>query len=114
MSQLNTETRLTQGLNKTLINFLLFIVGMVIVTAILTWGKNTGRLVFTGTMIVVVSCFMVLYIFLFQFHREVLHVTRKVFFILIAIIIFVAATNIVASLPERIISFLFLLPLSRL
>ena len=108
MSQLNTETRFTQGINKTVINFLLFIVSMVIVTAILTWGKNTGRLVFTGTMIVVVSCFMVLYIFLFQFHREVLHVTRKVFFILIAIIIFVAATNIIAGLSGK--NLVFLIP----
>ena len=106
MSQLNTEAKFSQGLNKTVVNFLLFIAGMVIVTAILTWGENPGRLAITGTMIVVVSCFMVLYIFLYQFHREVLHVTRKVFFLLIAIIIFVAATKIVEGLPGKDLVFL--------
>ncbi len=106
MSQSITETRLTQDLNKTVVNFLLFIAGMIIVTAIMTWGENPGRIVFAGTLIVVVTCFMVLYVFLFQFHREVLHVTRKVFFLLLAMIIFVAAAKIVAGLHGKVLVFL--------
>ena len=108
MSQLNTETKLVNVLNKTVVNFLLFIAAMGIVTAILSWGQNPGRLVFTGTAIVVATCFMVHYIFLFQFHREVLHVTRKVFFMLITIILFIAVTKVVAGLPKE--NLIFLIP----
>jgi hypothetical protein len=108
MSQLNTETKLVNVLNKTVVNFLLFIAAMGIVTAILSWGQNPGSLVFTGTAIVVATCFMVLYIFLFQFHREVLHVTRKVFFMLITIILFIAVTKVVAGLPKE--NLIFLIP----
>jgi len=108
MSQLKSDVKQAYGLSKTVVNFLLFIAGMAFVSAILTWGEKPGRLVFTGTTIVVATCFMVLYVFLFQFHREVLHVTRKVFFLLITIILFAGVTKFVAGLQEK--NFIFLIP----
>ncbi len=108
MSQLNTETKLADIFTKTIVNFLLFVAAMCIVTAIITWNQNPSRLVLTGTAIVVALCFMVLYVFLFQFHREVLHVTRKVFFMLITIIFFIAVIKVIAGLPEK--NLVFLIP----
>lgn len=108
MSQLNTETKLADIFSKTVVNFLLFIAAICIVTATITWNQDPARLVLTGTAVVVATCFMALYVFLFQFHREVLHVTRKVFFMLITIILFTAVTKVVAGLPEK--NFIFLIP----
>jgi putative nucleotidyltransferase with HDIG domain len=103
-----TETKKIPGLKKTIINVFLFLASIAGVVVILTWGKNPGRLVFSGTLIIVASCFIILYLFLLQFRREVLHVIRKVFFILIAILSFLLVTKVVTSLSGE--NLVFLIP----
>jgi len=95
------DTKKTAELTKRLINISLFIVSLLVVVVILTRGKGLGRGSIAGTLIIVASCFLVLYLFLHQFRRDVLIVSRKVFFILLAVISFTGITRIVAGLPGR-------------
>jgi putative nucleotidyltransferase with HDIG domain len=95
-----------QGSRKSIFNLILFLVSIAVVVTIMTWEKSPGRQAYIGTIIIVASCFLVLYFFLLQFRREVLQVNRKVFFILLAILSFVAITRIVTSLPGKDLVFL--------
>lgn len=74
------------------------------------WPYETGftipRLV--GVIIIVASCYLILYLFLSHFRSEVLHVTRKTLFIILMILSFIVLTRIVtAYMSQRII---FLIP----
>ncbi|MBN1108337.1 MAG: HDIG domain-containing protein [Bacteroidales bacterium] len=96
------------SLKKTLINFILFLstIGGVVVTLALDRKLTIPE--FFGLLIVVSSVFVILYLFLFFFRREVLSVNRKVFFILLAIIAFLVSTRVVTVLSSG--DLLYLIP----
>ena len=93
---------------KDILNLIYFILSTGIVVGI--WPYETGftipRLV--GVIIIVASCYLILYLFLSHFRSEVLHVTRKTLFIILMILSFIVLTRIVtAYMSQRII---FLIP----
>jgi putative nucleotidyltransferase with HDIG domain len=93
---------------KDVLNLIYFILSTGIVVGI--WPYETGftipRLV--GVIIIVASCYLILYLFLSHFRSEVLHVTRKTLFIILMILSFIVLTRIVtAYMSQRII---FLIP----
>lgn len=99
MSQTDTDTKSREGINKGFINLFLFMASVAAVVIVFEWGKESGRQEITGTLMVVFACFLILWFFLKQFRHEVLLVLRKVFFILITIILFTLITRLVAGRP---------------
>ena len=96
-------------MQKSIFNLVLFSGSIAAVVAILTYKQKTGSHEFAGILILVASCYLVLYLFLLQFRHEVLHVLRKTFFILIVILVFLLLTKFVADLPGK--NLIFLVPL---
>jgi putative nucleotidyltransferase with HDIG domain len=96
------------SLKKTLVNLILFLASISGVVAILAWERELTVAAFFGTIIIVSSVFVILYLFLYHFRREVLTVNRKVFFILLAVILFLFVTRLVTELPG--IDLLYLVP----
>lgn len=107
MQQSETVIRRTPDLKlkKSIIDVILFLLSIVVVTIIYTYDIKVSRLRFYGILIITISCFLILYLFLFQFRREVFQVTRKIFFILISIIVFLIALRIVTDLPDKTLIF---------
>lgn len=95
-------------LKKSILNVILFIASIIVVTIIYTYDIKVSRLRFYGTLIITISCFLVLYLFLLQFRREVFEVTRKIFFILTAIVVFLIAVRLVNDLEGR--NLIYLVP----
>lgn len=108
MTRLTNFSKELTSLKKTLVNLFLFTGSLAAVVVILSWEKELTILEFTGIFTIVSSIYVILYLFLFYFRREVLSVNRKVFFILLAIILFLVVTKIVTGLPGR--DLLFLIP----
>ena len=106
MSQLAILTDRFPRLKKNILNVVLFLGSVAAVVIILTHKRELDLVEFAGTVIVVGLCYLVLYLFLLQFRREVLRVPRKTFFILFAIVAFLLITRLVMSMPTRNIVFL--------
>jgi len=88
--------------------YLYFIVSIAAVVAILLHGEEVSKLELIGAVSVVTLCYVVLYLFLLQFRSEVLTIQRKIFFILIAIILFLFVTRVVSDKYGA--SFILLIP----
>jgi len=106
MSQLETIADRFPKLKKNMLNVVLFLGSIAAVVAILTHKRELNLVEFAGTVIVVGLCYLVLYLFLLQFRREVLRVPRKTFFILFAIVAFLLITRLVLNMATRNIVFL--------
>jgi len=106
MSQLETIADRFPKFKKNIMNVVLFLGSIAAVVAILTHKRELNLVEFAGTLIVVGLCYLVLYLFLLQFRREVLRVPRKTFFILFAIIVFLLITRLVLNMSARNIVFL--------
>ena len=91
---------------KDMMNVSLFIASIAAVVAILTYKRGLTTIEVAGTVIIVASCYLVLYLFLLQFRHEVLRIFRKTFFILLAIFAFLLITRLVMNLSTRNIIFL--------
>ena len=63
-------------------------------------GIYNSWLFILGQVLLVSACFLILFLFLYNFRREVLESFQKTLFILILLIVFVALTRIVIMLPE--------------
>ncbi len=63
-------------------------------------GIYNSWLFIVGQVLLVSACFLILFLFLYNFRREVLESFQKTLFILILLIVFVALTRIVIMLPE--------------
>jgi hypothetical protein len=87
-----------ESLTKHLVILFLFILSSVVNVVILIRGTDAEVYRIAGTIIVVTSCYTVLYLFLFQFRKEILNVIRKVLFILLTILIFMLAVKIITKL----------------
>ncbi len=93
---------------KNIINILFFLASIVIVVWVWPAGKKGTWTELMGTVLVVSSCYLMLYLFLSHFRAEILEVMRKTLFIILIILAFVVLTRIVttAGSPEL----LFLIP----
>ena len=91
----------TQEVNKPTrkyyVNLLFFLLSIVIVTSIWPHHQNDSLLKLLGTLILVSSCYIVLYLFLSHFRSEVLQVTRKTLFIILTILSFLVITRIMIT-----------------
>ena len=65
-----------------------FLVSIAAVVAIILQGEEVSKPELIGTISIITLCYVVLYFFLLQFRSEVLTIKRKMFFILITIILF--------------------------
>jgi len=93
---------------KSLINFGFFLLSIIITTAVWPHDSEDNLLNYLGTLIIVSSSFLVLYLFLSHFRSEILMVTRKTFFIVIAILSFIVLTRLVMLYQG--IDLLYLIP----
>jgi len=97
-------------IRKQLINLFLFLISIVIIVAIWPNEKNDNLLKLFGRIILVSSCYFVLYQFLVHFRTEVLMVNRKTFFIIIAILSFIGLTRFVIDYSDQ--RLLYLIPIA--
>jgi len=93
---------------KHALNLIYFILSIVIVTAIWPYGNKTGMGRITGVIILVSSCYLILWFFLSHFRSEVLKVTRKTLFIILIIISFISLTRLVITYGNP--NLLYLIP----
>ncbi len=103
------DNRNTQEtVRKPFINTVLFVTSIIVVVAM--WPRGEGDNVFSilGTLIMVTSCYLVLYLFLLFFRPEILLVNRKTFFIIFIILAFVGMTRIVIDMDNE--NILYLIP----
>lgn len=81
---------------KGIINLLLFAVSIIVVAAGITWPEVVW-IKLSGTVIIVIALYLLLYLFLLHFRKEILDVSRKILFILCVIMAFVIVTRLVVS-----------------
>ncbi len=93
---------------KFIINLIFFFLSIVTVMVIWPQEKNDTLSELLGSLILVSSCYLVLYLFLSNFRSEILKVTRKTLFIILIILAFVVLTRIVISFYDQ--SILYLIP----
>ncbi len=91
-----------------ILNSVLFLVSIVVVVAIWPSSEHDNLFTVVGTIILVSSCYLVLYLFLSHFRPEILLVKRKIFFIIFIILAFVGMTRIVIGMEDR--NILYLIP----
>jgi len=101
MSQTSSETRKFPLSGRGIRNIVYFIASIAAVIAVLTYRNNPGKQELAGMIVVVSSCFIVLYFFLQQFRKEVLETSRKVLVVLVMIILFLTLTRIITQLEGR-------------
>src|SRR5450759_3876742 len=94
---------------KFFLNIIYFILSIIIVVAI--WPHHSGDnwLKILGTLILVSSSYLILYLFLSHFRSEVLHVTRKTLFIILMILSFLTLTRFAITFADK--NVLFLIPI---
>lgn len=85
---------------KTILNIAFFLISIIVVTVIWPVDKGVNLLVHAGSFVIVVSGYLVLYLFLSHFRKEVLLVARKTLFIISIILSFVLITRLVVMYPE--------------
>jgi cyclic-di-AMP phosphodiesterase PgpH len=93
---------------KHIINVVFFISSTLIVTAIWPPEKMESWSELLGTILIVSSCYLILYLFLSHFRPEILEVTRKTLFIMVIILLFFGLTRVVVSFANT--ETLFLIP----
>jgi len=93
---------------KFFLNIIYFILSTIIVVVIWPHQPGDNWLKVLGTFILVSSSYLILYLFLFHFRSEVLHVTRKTLFIILMILSFLLLTRIVTKYLDR--NMVFLIP----
>ncbi len=93
---------------KFVLNLIYFILSIIIVTAIWPYGSKAGLVRVLGVIILVSSCYSVLWLFLSHFRSEVLGVTRKTLFIILIILSFIALTRVVITYSHQDV--LYLIP----
>ncbi len=93
---------------KFLINITLFLAS--IIAVLLLWPEAMKDTIpeLLGSTVLVTSCYVVLYLFLSHFRKELLEVSRKTFFLIITILFFFILTSLILSLPGE--SMLYIIP----
>jgi len=108
MPQSTSDPKSFPKAKKNYLNLFFFLASIAIVVLILPRGVRENNLAFAGSIIVVSSCYIVLYLFLWQFRREVLEVVRKTLFIILSILSLLLITRYVLDNYDR--TTLFLIP----
>jgi cyclic-di-AMP phosphodiesterase PgpH len=93
---------------KHILNLIYFILSTIIVVAIWPHESKESWIRILGILILVSSCYLVLWLFLSHFRSEVLEVTRKTLFIILIILSFVCLTRFVITFTDQ--NVLFLIP----
>jgi cyclic-di-AMP phosphodiesterase PgpH len=93
---------------KYLINIFLFLLSVLIILAIWPPEKSDTWSELIGSILIISSCYLMLFLFLSHFRSEILEVTRKTFFIIIIILFFNMLTRIVLSFADP--KFLYIIP----
>src|SRR5664279_3336797 len=86
---------------KFFLNIIYFILSIIIVVAIRPHKPGDNWLKILGTLILVSSSYLILYLFLSHFRSEVLHVTRKTLFIILIILSFVLITRFITAYTDQ-------------
>lgn len=103
MSEINDVQKPSR---KFFLNIIYFILSIIIVVAIRPQQPGDNWLTILGTLILVSSSYLILYLFLSHFRSEVLYVTRKTLFIILMILAFVLLTRIVITYTDQNLVFL--------
>jgi cyclic-di-AMP phosphodiesterase PgpH len=82
---------------KYYINLIFFFLSILIIASIWPHNENDNWIKLSGTLILVSSCYLILYLFLSHFRSEVLEVTRKTLFIILTILSFIVLTRILIT-----------------
>ncbi len=85
---------------KYLYHLIFFLLSIAAVTATLYNKERVNLAILTGNIIMVSSCYLVLYLYLLHFRQEVLGVIRKTLFIILIILFFIIVTRYVSANPE--------------
>lgn len=102
MNKKTRKIRISGNMNankKYFYNLVFFLLGIVAVIAALHHKENGNLSVLIGQTIMVTSCYLILYLFLFHFHHEVLEVMRKTLFLILIVLLFLIVTSIVSDYP---------------
>ncbi len=86
---------------KVYINLLFFLISIIVIVYIWPEEPNDNIFKLIGRIIIVSSCYIILYQFLVHFRSEILGVTRKTLFIIIAILSFIGLTRVVIDYPDQ-------------
>ncbi len=70
-------------------------------------GQYDYWLLLLGRLILVSSCYLALYLFMYHYRLDILNSTHKTFFIILVILLFLIITRLVISMPNQAI---FLIP----
>lgn len=70
-------------------------------------GKNDKWFILLGRFILVSACYLALYLFMYNFRFDVLSSTRKTFFIILVLLLFIIIARLVIYLPGNVV---FLVP----
>jgi putative nucleotidyltransferase with HDIG domain len=97
-------------LTKNVVNLILFLASIAGAVAIIVDDRQVTHFELAGTLIIVTVCFFILYQFLLHFRREVLYVTRKTFFILVAIVAFIFFTKLASGVTDK--NMILLIPIA--
>jgi len=89
-------------------NLIFFLLSIITVVVIWPQERNGSLIHLMGSLIIVSSCYLVLYLFLYYFRPEILEVKRKTFFIILIILTFIVLTRIVISFYDP--GILYLIP----
>lgn len=106
MSELRNVWKPTR---KYFLNLIYFVLSTIIVVAIWPHSSKESWIRILGTLILVSSCYLVLWLFLSHFRAEVLDVTRKTLFIILTILSFVTLTRFAITFADK--NVLFLIPI---
>jgi cyclic-di-AMP phosphodiesterase PgpH len=91
---------------KYYLNLIYFILSTLIVVIIWPHGSKESWIRIFGILILVSSCYLVLWLFLCHFRSEVLDVTRQTLFIILIILSFLLLTRYAISFADRNVVFL--------
>jgi putative nucleotidyltransferase with HDIG domain len=85
---------------KDFVNIILLLFSIAAIAALWPAEKRDSLAELTGSLLIISSCFVMLYLFLANFRPEILDVNRKTLFIFLTIIIFIVLTRIVVSFTD--------------
>lgn len=105
MSEVQKESKVKR---KYLTNLIFFILSIITVVVIWPQERNGSLIHLMGSLIIVSSCYLILYLFLYYFRPEILEVKRKTFFIILTILTFIVLTRVVISFYDP--GILYLIP----
>ena len=97
-------------LKKSIRSFALFVLAIIFSVLTIIYGSEKSGNAIIGAIIITLSCYLVLFLYIFQFRSGILQMPYKVLFILSAIVLFLVITKIVSlTSSER---FIYVIPVA--